>query len=916
MRVLSLCLRLLAVVAPLVASQCSPGAGYTLVKYDAVNWPQQPATAPLLPAGTCSPPFLGSSVEIVQLITPPAVPWDVTTVCLQLNATIVSTETVEVTLYREDSGAPSAAPVFTQKFSVPLTSSAFHLDTSWVNVAPTGLVVDDQHMYLGIRVVAPCNRITYNTQMLWKGRRAFWRALSADPWSLFAADWAHDNATVVPIRTVGIARKGVPPSWTACAASLYNDSVCHCECGAPDPDCKATAVSPSCSAAGTVCSPLGHCVKPGWNEAVCPLKLYGIGDGCQCGCGGTLIDPDCRLSSEAGAWYPRALNCPGIAKCNDAGACQDAWTGCSTSKFGDGVCDCKCGVLGVLDPDCLTTNNSDCGSMSTCMSGGCRAFPSAWQCVPSMYNQFPQATHHSSKHCQCNCGAFDPDCTFQPESSIYWADGCDPDRMVCGINGTCKVSSPHGDGIVDSYEDCDSGRACGTNGRCLTGYIQTNPKSLGCVENCGDSLVVGSEDCDGGAFCSSTCKCLAGHSPISQRFCSGCGNGFKESSEECDSGVGCDSTCKCVHGYMSADNQSRDCVQAHSFCGDSSVDPGEDCDGGSFCHWQNCTCYDGHLPYTQRSKSCRGCGNGVEEDSEECDGTEGCAPQTCTCVQGYVKYAGVSGCQLIPELCGNGKLDSNEECDGGVFCKAGCVCEAGHSPVKQTFCGGCGNDWVDDGEQCDGGYGCVDCTCGSDFTPSNPPTVSCTWVSPRDQSGNLSVVVHRKKDARVVGAAAGVSVGVAFVVCCILGAVVRIVSSIRKKEEPSRPIESTDTQLNFVAAAPVGGVNLSGTPNTMFTHQAMSSSEMARSTPYVHSRAADGTPIVVVPCGGLDLSEQKDGIEIVPGNVVPAGPLDPLVSMSLSTQLPQITSMVQHSVSAADGTAAGFSGPHTAPVSQ
>eukprot|EP00727_Mastigamoeba_balamuthi_P012156 m51a1_g7563 hypothetical protein (1344) ;mRNA; f:132611-140816 len=892
--------------AGVVSGQCTATTGLTAERYDMDNWAQTPMAAPVL-SDSCTPPTLGSSVEVVQLFTPPQIPWNVTKVCVMMGASLASSETLEITMYPEDYGAPAAnSRAYTYKGTVSVPQT-----TGWVSVATSGMVVRSPRVYIGFRIFARCSSVTYNTQTLWKGRRAFWRQDASHAWSQHLGDWTHDNATVVSIRTLGAPSKFVPSDWT-CGAGLYNDSVCHCECGAPDPDCFKTALSPNCTAAGAVCSPVAKCVVPGWNTAVCSLSLFGIGDGCQCGCGGSLVDPDCRASSAAGTWYPRAENCAGfkVARCSDAGACVEAWPSCDASLYGDGTCHCGCGASGrVMDSDCLITNASDCGAKSTCLSGACRAFPPKWVCPINLYNQYPDLTHRpTSGYCDCLCGALDPDCMIQNSGSGY-ANGCDWDYPICSINITCKTSSPAGDGIVDpgSGEECDSGKGCVAK-KCGKGYQKTSPISMDCVELCGDSYVNGTEECDSGVFCTSACKCSTGHYAIGRTFCSGCGNGYVESGEECDSGEGCDKSCQCVSGFVSSGNNSNYCVQSKSFCGDSTVDADEDCDGGFFCHWQNCTCYAGHSPYSQRAKSCRGCGNGVAEDSEECDGTEGCDPSTCLCVDGYTRSGSTYGCQLVDVLCGNRKIDDGEQCDGGAFCELDCTCTSGHSaesPAK-TFCSGCGNAFIDGTEQCDGGYGCINCTCDSDFTPTNPATVSCTWIVPQTPTANKSIVVVEvtKKDNRVVGAAAGASVGIAVAVCGVLGAVVVMVRTIRKKEEPSRPLDMPGSNVSFVATAPAEGVSPMGGmggPRTNFS-ATIASSELAQVTPYVHSRTVDGTPIIVVPCSSSDSSSgagiptipNYPGMEIVHGGIFSAGPVDPLLSMSLNAQLPQIAAAVQN----------------------
>eukprot|EP00727_Mastigamoeba_balamuthi_P013228 m51a1_g8528 putative protein kinase domain containing protein (952) ;mRNA; f:128198-131667 len=897
-----LLLGLLGLLAGTAGGRCYASGGLSVDKYDADvsdAWPLAPVAAPLTP-GSCSPPGVGSAVEVVQLLTPARVPWAISEVCVLLGGALSSSESVEVALYPEVDGAPGPDSSATVVGATAWVSPS----VAWVNVPAGGLVARSPRVYVGFRVASACNALVYNTQAghpAAAGRRSFWRQGPSHPWSLRLADWAHDNVSVVSIRTLG-GPSSLPPDWS-CPARLYNDSVCHCGCGAPDLDCSKTALSPNCTAPGAVCSPLATCVVPGWDAARCPLASYGIGDGCQCGCGGALVDPDCRASTVAGAWYPRADNCPGVARCSDAGACVDAWPSCSAGLYGDGTCHCGCGASGgVLDPDCLATNHSDCASGQTCVAGACRAFPPAWRCSPSMYGQYPDLTHRlPGVGCDCFCGVFDPDCRYQDSQNLY-ANGCDTDMPICSKTLECDFQSPAGDGIVDAHkEECDSGKGCVGN-KCGLGYQPKSPVWFDCDEVCGNSMVNGTEECDSGAFCTPQCRCLAGHSAIGKPFCSGCGNGFLEAGEQCDSGAGCDSSCQCVRGFEPSGNQSTYCVQSKSFCGDSTVDAGEDCDGGYFCHWQNCTCYPGHSPYAQRGKSCRGCGNGVAEDTEQCDGTEGCDPATCKCVQGYTRSDSVYGCQLVSVLCGNLKIDDGEQCDGGPFCELDCKCSEGHaaeSPAR-TFCAGCGNGYVDAGEQCDGGYGCANCSCASDFTVMNPPTVACTWIVPIPPEKNKTVVVVTvsKKDNRVVGAAVGASAGIAVAVCAVLGAVVAVVRSIRKKEEPSRPLDVPGSNVSFVTTTPAEGVNPMGPQHTMF-NSAVASSELAQGTPYVHSRTADGTPIIVVPCSSSDSSgtpvlPRYPGMEVVQGGVSSAGPVDPLVTMSLAAQMPQIVAAVHN----------------------
>eukprot|EP00727_Mastigamoeba_balamuthi_P010329 m51a1_g5919 putative protein kinase domain containing protein (1564) ;mRNA; f:47322-56625 len=350
-----------------------------------------------------------------------------------------------------------------------------------------------------------CSPISYlATAGLRSSRLSFWRGGNGSLWRRHAADWVTDN---------------------------YADGhTCDCMCGAWDPDCSAASagpVSPACNETGSVCSPFGLCTNPRWDSDRCDPKSYGSGDGCQCGCGG-LLDPDCRSSSAAGEWYPRALNCPGVARCSDSGQCVQAWSpsACPPGLFGDGaVCNCMCqSGTHVLDPDCTgpAVLPSDCGSGSSCLQGSCRSVPQSWTCSVSQYG--------SGDGCHCNCGAYDPGCQDNDTEQ--------------------------------SSDECDGGDGCTDHCTCAAGWIPSTPRGSRCIPKCGDGVLVGPEQCDGGAFCSRDCTCPSGHSALSppQRFCSGCGNEHLDPREQCDGGAGC-VNCACTQGYQPATPLALGCAR-------------------------------------------------------------------------------------------------------------------------------------------------------------------------------------------------------------------------------------------------------------------------------------------------------------------------------------------------------------------
>ena len=236
-----------------------------------------------------------------------------------------------------------------------------------------------------------------------------------------------------------------------CSPEKYNDGVCDCGCGVPDPDCDkkdATIVTPTCindNGEQGVCYK-NECVYPGWDTTKCNMSKYGTDNFCDCGCGG-LIDPDCLNAKNP-------TNCLGtLPYCNTStSTCEDKWK-CSPEKYNDGkICNCECGVP---DPDCGDISRTPDCEDRFCKAGKCD-LSTLWTCDPGDYN--------NNKECDCNCGLPDPDC----ESGTLDVMGCE-ENQYCTINGTCK-SKVCGDGIVDESEECDSTDNCDINCKCVNGF--------------------------------------------------------------------------------------------------------------------------------------------------------------------------------------------------------------------------------------------------------------------------------------------------------------------------------------------------------------------------------------------------------------------------------------------------------------
>lgn len=126
-----------------------------------------------------------------------------------------------------------------------------------------------------------------------------------------------------------------------------------------------------------------------------------------------------------------------------------AW-GCPRSTYGDGKCDCGCGVL---DIDCSKADIDrcdDCNLLGSCNRAECPgridpddittclAPPKEWTCSPAAYGD--------GKVCDCGCGVVDLDC---PDSKPSSCDNCEtsgscafakcPSKLAPDDNSSCYV---------------------------------------------------------------------------------------------------------------------------------------------------------------------------------------------------------------------------------------------------------------------------------------------------------------------------------------------------------------------------------------------------------------------------------------------------------------------------------------------
>lgn len=245
------------------------------------------------------------------------------------------------------------------------------------------------------------------------------------------------------------------------------------------------------------------------------------------------------------------------------------------------------------------------------------------------------ADHRSCVAPGCGNGVLDDDEDCE-DGNTDDGDGCASDCSVeRGFRNEC------GDGVIVAVagEECDDGGAnsdedpdaCRTD--CVYAY-------------CGDDVVDAGESCDGEATCDDECEVV-----------STCGNGAVEAPEVCDDGNdnpgdGCD---MCL---LTAPSSCGDGVYAPAF---EECEGGRGCEGGDICS-ASCECEAPEF-----------CGNGSIDDGEECDGSD-----TPCGANGYC-----DACACEEYVCGNNVREGTEECDGSddSACGSsetcsGCACTA------------------------------------------------------------------------------------------------------------------------------------------------------------------------------------------------------------------------------------------------
>jgi hypothetical protein len=336
----------------------------------------------------------------------------------------------------------------------------------------------------------------------------------------------------------------------------------------------------------------------------CQKSLYGDGKSCDCGCG--AVDPDCK-DAEVGSCDKCLVlggcahaNCPSNLVPGDNAHCSTPpdWL-CDPASYGNGVCDCGCGVI---DIDCPNARADACGS---CPITGCARYldcstidpndntictspPTSWTCGAATYRD---------GSCDCGCGFWDPDCSTKEASSCQacaTAGSCShqvcPGTIDPGNNARCVQPAPPAGWTcsAESYADshtCDCG--CGIQDPDCPRNTPDVCIHCGCGIRCPDSVDAADPThcapppptwtCPTAAYGDSQCDCGCGALDVDCEtnatnqceLCDGCARGHCQlidpsdntqclfpSEWTCGSATFGDGTCDCGCGLVDLDCES------------------------------------------------------------------------------------------------------------------------------------------------------------------------------------------------------------------------------------------------------------------------------------------------------------------------------------------------------------------------
>ncbi|MFH1444122.1 MAG: FG-GAP-like repeat-containing protein [Candidatus Peregrinibacteria bacterium] len=439
-----------------------------------------------------------------------------------------------------------------------------------------------------------------------------------------------------------------------------------------------SAASSASTASSAISTNCGNGVQEGAEQCEanlpCPTGQYC--SNCQCVspdyCGNSTVDPgeDCETDDDCAFEQFCSLNC--LCYDDTGGNCGNGVLEASEECERDHPCN-----MGEQCQSCVCIDVPRCGNSLLERGEQCEvedACPVGTACVSCLCQQNSGCGNgvlEQGEQCesdgQCGTGQFCNrlSCRCAGSSTESCGDGlvsagedCELGQPCSGFDEICNLSncscvsdlvtSLCGNAQIDAGEDCDIGFACGADEIC-------NFAGCHCIPwepRCGDAQLSDNEECDIGSGCSdismacdmSQCVC-AEPSPNAV-----CGDGLVAIGEECEVGVACPFAWSC-------DFPNCRCLN-RPVCGDGIQHSGEQCEinaaclsSDQTCDFSNCRCVGNTI----------GCGNTILDPNEQCDdgNTEDGDGCDSVCKREWDMLVGGTA------TCGNGIVEAGEQCDDG-----------------------------------------------------------------------------------------------------------------------------------------------------------------------------------------------------------------------------------------------------------
>jgi hypothetical protein len=212
-------------------------------------------------------------------------------------------------------------------------------------------------------------------------------------------------------------------------------------------------------------------------------------------CCATFYQSGSCVTLMSTGWPYFAINPEDNSKCLNGP--PSGWL-CAANAYGDGICDCGCGIPDELD--CVGSAACHCTSPGSCaaLEGNCdyidpehpehclSSIPPNWHCPLHQYNDH--------EYCDCGCGAYDPDCDNATSvNDCYCSDSsCSPDCSAFSDGSyalcdswSCEIRR-YSDGVCDcgcggEDPDCTTTTGlsvcmtCATPGSCASSCNEIDP---------------------------------------------------------------------------------------------------------------------------------------------------------------------------------------------------------------------------------------------------------------------------------------------------------------------------------------------------------------------------------------------------------------------------------------------------------